>query len=406
MINKFSFFIYILFFIVFVELISDSLSLIRLAQIYNTIEFTRYFVIIPIFFIILYVLINLSKVKLIFFSSYILLVLFFGIIVSILSWQENESLQYSYYFLFSEISTILFAFFCFIFAYNINFTKEKLEKLEKSLYRISYIILIVSTINVIIGYIFSYFYSDFYFSISGKVLLIPICWFLITGNVIKYFFTLLIIMLGGKFGILLSAFIASIFIFKVKFKIRTLFFVFISIFLFIIFILILYSIKDISHIPIIYKINANYNIFNIDYNNLINFGGGRFVELFSVFENFTLIDYIFGKGLGYEYVDLVYGNFIHNVHITPFGLISKFGIVFTVFMYILILYFLLKKIFLENSLVNIFLKSIIWSMLFFSLTEYSFFVNLILWLFLGVLVKINNSRAISGFYMKLGFNSL
>ena len=40
-------------------------------------------------------------------------------------------------------------------------------------------------------------------------------------------------------------------------------------------------------IGIIYKINANYNIWNIDIENIKNFGGGRLIELISVFKHFS-----------------------------------------------------------------------------------------------------------------------
>jgi hypothetical protein len=223
--------------------------------------------------------------------------------------------------------------------------------------------------------------------------LIPICWFLLTNRLKSYLYTLLIVFLGGKLGVVLSALISTIFILKFKFKISTLVFLFTSIFLIIFFILILYFIKDISSVNVIHKINYNYNIWNIDIENIENFGGGRFNELVSLFKNFTFYDYILGKGIGFEYLDSnSENNFIHNVHITPFGLVSKFGVVMTLCMYMYFFYYLVKKNTRQESILTIFFKNIIIGMLFFSLTEYSFFVNLILWMSLGYLANVNRSR--------------
>ena len=61
---RFNFYLYIFFSIIILELVIDSLSLIRLAQIYDTMEYTRFFSIIPIFFISLYLLAILLKIKL------------------------------------------------------------------------------------------------------------------------------------------------------------------------------------------------------------------------------------------------------------------------------------------------------------------------------------------------------
>lgn len=391
--TKFYFFTCILFLIIIVELIIDSLSLIRLAQIYDTMKYTRFFGLLPIFFICFYLLTNLLKLKLNFFSLFLLFILFIGIINSIFLWQDTGDLKYSYYYVLSEASTIIFAFFCFLFTYNIHFTDKNLEILEKYLNIGAYIILIVSSLNLLIAYVLSYIYPNFYFSVSGKILLVPAALFLLKDRLKMYFYTIGIIILGGKLGVLISVLVSSIFILKFKFKISSLIFVFTFICSIIFVMLILYIIKDISSIGIIYKINVNYNIWNIDFENIRNFGGGRLIELISVFKHFSLSDYLLGKGIGFEYLSVENENeFIHNVHMTPFGLISKFGIVLTFCMYILIFYSLFKKNISKNVMLTVFFKSIIIGILFFSLTEYSFFVNLIFWMSLGYLASVNRSK--------------
>ena len=386
-------FIYILLLVVAIELVIDFLSLIRLAQLYDTMRITRFFSLIPISFIILYLIINLFKLKFNYFSLFLMIILYVSLVNSLFLWQDESDLRYSYYYIFSEATTIIFAFFCFIFVYNIYFTSDNLKIIEKYLIKVSYIILYVSSLILLIAYFLSYIYPNFYFSVSGKILLIPATMFLLKDKLKMYFYTIGIIVLGGKLGVLISVLISSIFILKFKFKISNLIFLFTFICLILFVTLLLYIIKDISNIGIIYKINANYNILNIDIENIKNFGGGRLIELISVFKHFSLSDYLLGKGIGFEYLNIENENeFIHNVHMTPFGLISKFGILLTFCMYILIFYYLFKKNNSKNVILNVFFKSIIIGILFFSLTEYSFFVNLILWMSLGYLASVNRSK--------------
>ncbi len=386
-------FIYILLLVVAIELVIDFLSLIRLAQLYDTMRITRFFSLIPISFIILYLIINLFKLKFNYFSLFLMIILYVSLVNSLFLWQDESDLRYSYYYIFSEATTIIFAFFCFIFVYNIYFTSDNLKIIEKYLIKVSYIILYVSSLILLIAYFLSYIYPNFYFSVSGKILLIPATMFLLKDKLKMYFYTIGIIVLGGKLGVLISVLISSIFILKFKFKISNLIFLFTFICLILFVTLLLYIIKDISNIGIIYKINANYNIWNIDIENIKNFGGGRLIELISVFKHFSLSDYLLGKGIGFEYLNIENENeFIHNVHMTPFGLISKFGILLTFCMYILIFYYLFKKNNSKNVILNVFFKSIIIGILFFSLTEYSFFVNLILWMSLGYLASVNRSK--------------
>ncbi len=386
-------FIYILLLVVAIELVIDFLSLIRLAQLYDTMRITRFFSLIPISFIILYLIINLFKLKFNYFSLFLMIILYVSLVNSLFLWQDESDLRYSYYYIFSEATTIIFAFFCFIFVYNIYFTSDNLKIIEKYLIKVSYIILYVSSLILLIAYFLSYIYPNFYFSVSGKILLIPATMFLLKDKLKMYFYTIGIIVLGGKLGVLISVLISSIFILKLKFKISNLIFLFTFICLILFVTLLLYIIKDISNIGIIYKINANYNIWNIDIENIKNFGGGRLIELISVFKHFSLSDYLLGKGIGFEYLNIENENeFIHNVHMTPFGLISKFGVLLTFCMYILIFYYLFKKNNSKNVILNVFFKSIIIGILFFSLTEYSFFVNLILWMSLGYLASVNRSK--------------
>lgn len=390
---RFKFFIYFIYIVLFLELITDAISLLRLTQIFNTSLITRFFIIIPLLFISLVMLINLSKVKLNLISIFVLFMMLYGVLLSTFYWQNNNSFNYSGYYLTTEFISIFSALSAFLYVYNINFKKKDATKIiEKTLDFFSIIILIIATINVLLGYILNYFTSyTSYLSISGKFLLIPCGWFLLNSKHGNYLFTTFIILLGGKIGVLISSILMTVFIVKYKYKIKSLYFFIFFIFSILFLFLSLYIIKDINGIGVIDKINGNYNIFNLDINNIIGFGGGRLIEVFSVFNDYTYANYLFGKGIGFEYLDITDSlNYIHNVHITPLGLVSKFGLLFTLGIYIFIIYILFKK--KNNNIITVFFKSIVIGMLIFSLTEYSFFVNLILWISLGYLSNISKEK--------------
>lgn len=384
-----NFYYYTLFFklVIFFELITYLLSIIRLTKVFNTTLITRFFIVIPALITIFILVYYLKKIRFDFLSFVLVLLVFYGLNMSLFHWQFTESIHYEVYYVVSEISMILFAFFVYTFTFNIDFSNKKnKEYLEKLLDKVSFYILLINTITISFGYIINEFSCyHVYMSLSGKFLLIPFAWAFIKNYKFYVLFTMFLLVLGGKFGVLVAALFMSIFIYKFKKNISTVLLSLIGIFTIIIFLLVFYLIKDYNGIAIIEKINGNYNVFNLDPEKLILFAGGRFIEIFSVFDHFTLSDYLFGKGIGYEYLDILSGKtFIHNVHITPFGLVSKFGLFMTFLLYGTIIVYLFKGS--SNCMKDdlfIFFKSILIGMLVFSLTEYAFFVNLIIWVALG-----------------------
>ena len=69
-------------------------------------------------------------------------------------------------------------------------------------------------------------------------------------------------------------------------------------------------------------------------------GGSRYLEFKTITQELDIIDYVIGKGVGYTY-SFIWNNeykTVSNSHFSPIGLISKYGIIFTVFLY----YFLLR----------------------------------------------------------------
>jgi len=384
---------YTLFFkiIIFFELTTYLFSIIRLTKVFNTTLFTRFFVIIPSLIAIFILLNFLKKIRFDFFTYFIFTLLIHSINMALLHWDYTDTIHYQLYYMISETSMIVFALFVYLFTLNIDFTNLKNHiYLENLLDKISFYILLISTITIFTGYFLNIFTSyHLYLSISGKFLLIPFIWSIIRSNRNYLFYTLLLIFLGGKFGVLVAALIVAIFIYKFKKGISSTVMIVYSSFFMLFFIFILYIIKDYQGIGIIDKINGNYNFFNIDPDNLIMFAGGRFIEIFSVFNDFSFSDYLWGKGIGYEYLDIQSGeDFIHNVHITPLGLVSKFGFFMTIILYSFIIFYLFQgSSMCRKDSIYIFFKSILIGMLVFSLTEYAFFVNLIIWMSLGYIAN-------------------
>ena len=384
---------YTLFFkiVIFFELTTDLVSIIRLTKIFNTTLFTRFFVVIPSLIAIFILLNFLKKIRFDFFAYFLFALLVHGVNMALVHWEYTDTIHYQLYYMISEMSMIVFALFVYLFTLNIDFTDQRNRLyLENLLDKVSFYILLINTITIFSGYFLNIFTSyHLYLSISGKFLLIPFVWSIIKYNRNYLLYTLLLIFIGGQFGVLIAALIMSIFVYKFKKDISSTIMLIYSFFFIIIFILILYIIKDYHGIGIIDKINGNYNFFNIDPDNLILFAGGRFIEIFSVFNDFTFSDYLFGKGIGYEYLDIQSTeSFIHNVHITPFGLVSKFGLLMTTVLYSSIIFYLFQgSSTCKKDSIYIFFKSILIGMLIFSLTEYAFFVNLIIWMSLGYLAN-------------------
>jgi len=384
---------YSLFFkvVIFFELTTDLISIIRLTKILNTTLFTKFFVVIPSLITIFILLYFIKKIKFDFFAYFLFMLLIHGINMALLHWDYTNTIHYQLYYMISEISMVVFALFIYLFTLNIDFNNKKNHLyLENLLTKVSFYILLINTMTILSGYFLNTFTSyHLYLSISGKFLLIPFVWSMIKYNRNYLLYTLLLILIGGKFGVLIAALVISIFVYKFQKRISSIIIFIYGLFFIFAFIMFLYLVKDYHGIGIIDKINGNYNFFNIDPDNLILFGGGRFIEVFSVFSDFSLSDYIFGKGIGYEYLDIQSGeSFIHNVHITPFGLISKFGLLLTIVLYGSIIFYLFKgSSICRKDSIYIFFKSILIGMLIFSLTEYAFFVNLIIWMSLGYIAN-------------------
>ncbi|PKH91652.1 hypothetical protein CXF76_10970 [Pseudoalteromonas sp. 78C3] len=85
-------------------------------------------------------------------------------------------------------------------------------------------------------------------------------------------------------------------------------------------------------------------LFNGDFESINKLSAGRFDEVFAIFSEMEISDFLFGMGNGYTYeLMLSSGEMkdVTNAHFTPVGLLSKYGIFYTLFVY----YFFLKLLF-------------------------------------------------------------
>lgn len=80
-----------------------------------------------------------------------------------------------------------------------------------------------------------------------------------------------------------------------------------------------------------------------DLDSLTRLSAGRFDEVITILKDMQWIDFLYGKGNGYTYeLMLLSGEMkeVTNAHFTPLGLLSKYGVFFTIFMY----HFFYKKL--------------------------------------------------------------
>ncbi len=377
-------------------MISLLLVILRFTGIYNSTEITRFFILV-ILFIYIYFLSKNQIYKVDFIIKFFTYILFYGILLGLLNY---NNLRY----ILSESLVIITAILSYMFFYNI-----KTENIDKSINKFSYFILFIQSFVTYSGLILKItYFKAIYLSLTDPLILIPLIWFLITKKNKLLLYTIFLILIGGKTGILLSALVVYLIykIFSLKINIlKTFLYILFSLFLFITF---LYGISNLeitsnNIFTSIFMKFQSYNPFNIflngefDLNKLSNFGGGRVQEI--IYSIKTIIEQneffiLTGKGLGYEYYIPKYDMTIHNVHFTPVSLITKFGIIITLFIYFIFIVYLIniyKSLIKQKSknenYCNKFFFYLIISMSIYSFTAYTFFMNLLLWFSLAYLTR-------------------
>jgi hypothetical protein len=171
---------------------------------------------------------------------------------------------------------------------------------------------------------------------------LPFSYYLVNNSPLL-FITMGIILLYGKRAQLVSAiFTFSIYLFFFrKDKIR--------VYLFILLLSIgpiIYIFSSFSGNLAIQRLNSTIDLYfeeDAGENNLNRITAGRLDEFNTITESMNISDYIIGKGIGFTYVKNLKDGEVEatNAHFSPLGFISKYGLLFTIFIY----YYLGKIIF-------------------------------------------------------------
>lgn len=173
---------------------------------------------------------------------------------------------------------------------------------------------------------------------------LPFSNYLISGNNIFLLFSFVIIFLYGKRAILVGAFLTLltyiIFVNRknlLKYILFLVFFIVIMIQVFTIF----------SDNLAVKRITYTFELFSgKDDNKLNKISAGRSDEVDAIIKLMDPIDYVIGKGAGFKYYMMNKGELEEatNAHFSPLGFLSKYGIIFTLFIYV----FLYRILFRQN----------------------------------------------------------
>lgn len=289
----------------------------------------------------------------------------------------------------SDAIVLILSALIFLFYRNLGANPE--EDLNVSLIRISKLFLLCDVINVIVSYILKFSGYNFYFSVGSPFTLLPFVVFLLKEDYAKCSLVFLLILLGGKVGVIFSA-VSVLIYFVFKKDIKS------SIYLCVLSLLFLLFSSYLTNFGFFTSVSNKlqyYNpevVFSEDFTleQFLNFGGGRVSEVYyaikGFYENLGDFGYIFGSGFGFKYEQSYFGyeTLTKNVHFTPVSILTKSGIIAVfVFYFYLIKYSFKKQTTEELNIMRLF----IFSMLIYSLTSYVIFHNLLIWVFLGILSR-------------------
>lgn len=185
---------------------------------------------------------------------------------------------------------------------------------------------------------------------------IPFTYLMQSGGV-YFILSLFIILLYGKRAQLIGAiftFILFVFLFKKKH-----FFKYVIVVFFVIFIN-NYLFEKYSDNYAISRLNYTFQVIDESEDDMLStISGGRVDEIEAIIKEMDFpLDYLFGKGFGFVYFNRYEGNITEtaNAHFTPIGLLSKYGLFFTIFVYIYILgpLFKYKKVTFDKAFITAF----------------------------------------------------
>jgi hypothetical protein len=264
---------------------------------------------------------------------------------------------------------------------------------------ISGILLCAEILNVSFGYILVYLGYSFYFSIGTVYALFPLSYFLVKRNYLFVFVTALIIVLGAKAGVIFSMVMVLMIYFMKNMKGigKVVGIVFVVSFVSMV-ILLKENNPDIRLLEIVFRKFDYYNPVGFftgekPFSEFINFGGGRVSEIYySISKSFDEQGWfflLFGGGAGFTYESIYLEELyeVKNAHFSPVSLLTKYGIAAVILFY----FYGFKKLRFSVKSENINIMSyFVCGSLFYTLTAFTVFTNLLFWFFLGNIAALRN----------------
>ncbi len=391
----------------FIVAVISSLEVLRLSGVYNIAELnklTTLLIGIPATFIVFSKLTS-SSLRQSSFGVLLFVLIVDGILLGMI---YNHDL----YYIAADIATVLFSL---VFLYLFSSIKIDILSLKRYLKWAANILLVMSVLGIASNYIAIFIFNQkIYFSFGGVSLLLPLSYYLIYKQRLLTVFTILTIVAGGKVGVMVAAFIVIIFQFWGERGIA-MHRVFIASIVSILFIGLLFSsfVSLESEVSgglsegVLGKLRAySYTSFieKTD-EEMINFGGGRFSEVFyswSKFSTYSGFPLLTGAGFGFVYDSYYLGveqKDIHNVHLSFVTILLRHGVILGGIFYVLFICFFIKyydKIFRKYFIVQyqvLYLFCI--GSFVFSFTAFNLFATLFNWMFIGLLLGVDkniNSR--------------
>ena len=271
------------------------------------------------------------------------------------------------------------------------FVKDEIRKfIKKNISIASKYLFIFSSLALILFYIFSY-YVEIYVG-NGLTTHPFLILSILSGSIFQIIMVFLIVFLSGKRALLLSSILIIIYSqIKIIKKIPLKFIIITTLFSFSIY---SYFAIDFDNYLSIGKYIWTYDKlvesefdFNLD-NEILNIASaGRLEEINAAAREMNFVDFIIGKGVGFKYdyerLDGELMSNYNNIHFTPFGLITKYGLIFFIFLS----YYIFKSLknFSAYGFLNIFLGLYVIGLLIDMIFVYSIFIDPFLPIALGYL---------------------
>lgn len=277
---------------------------------------------------LIFVSVNLKKIKLNTVElSLVILVLFsaiFGIINNEISRRYINDLLYPLFFV-SKIT--IFRYF-FLREGSTKFILKFLKKYA--------LWMLMSSILLIIFFFIALLIKPMYAGLSPEIHPF-LSTSLVTSSYLGVFLVLIIYIMSGKRAMLMAALGMFFYYWGIIRKKIALFILLITIIIAVIIYVIQASLIDLSalnkYVWTFQKLQK-YGISNMEI--LDQIGGGRFGEITSILNSMNWWDYIFGKGIGFTYLleSTGYGKVEEhaNAHFSPISIISKYGVLFFLFL--------------------------------------------------------------------------